>query len=188
MTVNNSPCWNVLRSHIYIRDKGICWICNRFVCPKDYDLGHLVDRCNGGLDAYDNLAVMHRWCNLTKPQHQTLEDAMRWKLTPAYLYHAPAKVPKPISEDSIILESFRRYGCSPLMASLTPDSRDAIKQFIIEYFAGHPELLRKGKIYNRATRQLAATLGIEVPDVRLILAKSRTGDTIPLPNQERVSK
>jgi len=173
MTVNNSPCWNVLRSHIYIRDKGICWICNEFVYPKDYDLGHLVDRCYGGLDAYDNLAVMHRWCNNTKPQHQTLEDAMRWKLTPAHLYHAPAKVPKPISEDSIILASFRKYSYSPLMASLTPDKRDEVRQLVIKHFTDHPELSQdKDRHSNhkiRDIRQLARTLNITVSDIRSIL-------------------
>lgn len=73
--------WQALRSDIYIRDKGICWICNTFVDLRDYDLGHLIDRCNGGHDDYDNLAVMHKTCNLAKPHHATLEEAMKWKLT-----------------------------------------------------------------------------------------------------------
>ncbi len=73
--------WGKLRSDIYIRDKGMCWACNSFVELKDYDLGHLVDRVNGGHDDYDNLAVMHETCNLSKPKHQTLEECTRWKLT-----------------------------------------------------------------------------------------------------------
>ena len=73
--------WLELRSRIYIRDKAICWICNDFVALPDYDLGHLVDRCMGGWDDYDNLAVMHTKCNLSKPHHTTLEGAMKWKLT-----------------------------------------------------------------------------------------------------------
>ena len=70
-----------LRSKIYVRDRGICWICNEFVEMNDYHLGHLVDHCVGGWEDYDNLAVMHATCNLAKPHHTTLEDAMRWKLT-----------------------------------------------------------------------------------------------------------
>jgi hypothetical protein len=72
--------WEILRSDIYIRDKGICWICNAKVLLKDYDLGHLIDRCNNGRDDYDNVAVMHKRCNNSKPRHLTLEDAMKWKL------------------------------------------------------------------------------------------------------------
>lgn len=79
---NDKEYWLELRSKIYIRDKAICWVCNEFVELPDYDLGHLIDRCMGGWDNYDNLVVMHTKCNLMKPRHQTLEDAMRWKLTP----------------------------------------------------------------------------------------------------------
>ncbi len=73
--------WQRLRSDIYLRDKGMCWICNTFVPLHEYDLGHIIDRSNGGHDGYDNLAVMHRPCNHSKPYHQTLEEAMKWKLT-----------------------------------------------------------------------------------------------------------
>lgn len=73
--------WLKMRSDIYLRDKGICWICNSFVDLNDYELGHLIDRRNGGQDAYDNLAVMHKFCNRSKPLHNTLEEAMKWKLT-----------------------------------------------------------------------------------------------------------
>ena len=79
--MNDTMSWQALRSDIYIRDKGICWICNTFVDLRDYDLGHLVDRCNGGHDDYDNLAVMHKSCNNSKPYHSTLEEAVKWKLT-----------------------------------------------------------------------------------------------------------
>jgi len=77
--------WQTLRSEIYNRDNGMCWICNRFVELKDYDLGHLVDRCNGGQDIYENLAVMHKMCNVSKPKHDTLEEAIIWKLRTRYL-------------------------------------------------------------------------------------------------------
>lgn len=73
--------WQRLRSDIYIRDNGICWVCNKFVPLPKYDLGHIVDRCNNGYDYYDNLAVMHKSCNGSKPYHRTLEEALKWKLT-----------------------------------------------------------------------------------------------------------
>ncbi len=186
MAVNNPAKWATLRSDIYIRDKGICWICNEFVNLRDYDLGHLIDRCKGGLEAYDNLAVMHHYCNRSKPRHLTLQEAIRWKLTPAYLNRTPTKtLPKPkVSESSIALASFRRYGYSPLMAAFTPDDRNAIKQLIIEYFTGHPELSQDKDRYSnhkiRAIRQLAATLNIGVADIRLILAKYKTDQSATL--------
>ena len=74
------PCWNKLRSVIYIRDNGTCWICKKPVLLDDYDLGHLVDSCNGGYNDYDNLAVMHKKCNLHKPSHHTLSEHITWLL------------------------------------------------------------------------------------------------------------
>lgn len=76
-----SDYWDKMRSDIYIRDKGICWLCNAFVDLPDYDLGHLVDKCNDGQPTYDNLVVMHKHCNSIKPYHETLEEAVRWRLT-----------------------------------------------------------------------------------------------------------
>lgn len=73
--------WELLRSEVYIRDKGICWVCNDFVLLRDYQLGHLIDRSNGGSDTLGNCAVMHKSCNNSKPRHLTLEEAMTWKLT-----------------------------------------------------------------------------------------------------------
>jgi hypothetical protein len=72
--------WEILRSNIYQRDKGICWICKELVSWDNYELGHLVDRCCGGRDDYDNLAVMHKLCNSKKPKHHTIEEHMKWLL------------------------------------------------------------------------------------------------------------
>jgi hypothetical protein len=77
----NNPNWLKMRSDVYLRDKGICWICNEFVELNDYELGHLVDRCMNGVDDYNNVAVMHQSCNLSKPHHSTLEETLKWKLT-----------------------------------------------------------------------------------------------------------
>ncbi len=80
-TMTTETPWGELRSNVYLRDKGMCWVCNTFVNLEEYDLGHLVDRCNGGHDDYDNLAAMHKSCNLSKPYHETLEECLKWKLT-----------------------------------------------------------------------------------------------------------
>jgi len=77
--------WQMLRSLIYARDNGICWICRQFVPLHQYDLGHLVDRCNGGQDDYDNLAVMHKKCNEAKPQHHTMDEHILWLLKTRFL-------------------------------------------------------------------------------------------------------
>lgn len=75
-----------LRRDIYRRDKGICWVCNTFVdYDIDYDLGHLIERCNGGEFAADNLTVMHHKCNLSKPRHNTIEEAVKWQLNNRFL-------------------------------------------------------------------------------------------------------
>jgi hypothetical protein len=71
-----------LRRAIYKRDKGICWVCHEFVeFDKDYDLGHIIDKCNGGSYEPTNLTVMHHKCNLSKPEHKTIEEAIRWQMS-----------------------------------------------------------------------------------------------------------
>jgi 5-methylcytosine-specific restriction endonuclease McrA len=72
--------WEWLRSEVYLRDKGICWVCNEFVLLREYDLGHIIDRTNGGKDSMDNCTVMHKPCNGRKPRHNTLTEAMEWKM------------------------------------------------------------------------------------------------------------
>ncbi len=84
-TDRKKVCWNKLRSDIYIRDNAICWICNKFVPLNEYELGHLVDRCKGGQDSYDNLAVMHKKCNNEKPQHCTMDEHILWLLKTRFL-------------------------------------------------------------------------------------------------------
>lgn len=75
----NTTEWNKIRSEIYLRDKGICWVCNLFVTLDLYHLSHLIDRCRDGNDNYDNLVVMHKRCNYGKPAHYTIEECLGWK-------------------------------------------------------------------------------------------------------------
>jgi hypothetical protein len=72
--------WNLLRSQIFLRDKGICWICKRLIPLNEYEMGHLIDKCNEGSDDYDNLAAMHKKCNNAKPLHKTIEEHITWLL------------------------------------------------------------------------------------------------------------
>jgi len=69
----------ILRSEVYVRDKATCWVCHNFVLLRDYDLGHLVDKCNGGQTDLENVVVMHHRCNVAKPRHTTLDEATRWR-------------------------------------------------------------------------------------------------------------
>jgi len=133
--------WQMLRSDIYVRDKGICWICNTFVELKDYDLGHLVDRCNNGADTYDNLAVMHKSCNLSKPKHNTLEEAMKWKLTPKYLSERPISM---FDDSKSIGTGYpyakKKQAIPQLSLPINTEKELANKQLINTYFQAHPEL------------------------------------------------
>ena len=70
---NNPEYWLELRSKVYLRDTGECWACGKFVELIDYDLGHLIDKCMGGWDDYDNLAVMHTKCNLLPENYSQLK-------------------------------------------------------------------------------------------------------------------
>jgi len=79
-----TPHWYVLRKEIYKRDKGICWICHNPIPSDEYELGHLVDRCNGGHTDYDNLAAMHAYCNQHKPSHKTIQEHLEWLLKTRY--------------------------------------------------------------------------------------------------------
>ena len=190
--------WDMLRSDIYIRDKGMCWVCNTKVELRDYDLGHLVDRCNGGTDDYENLAVMHKKCNISKPRHSTLEEAMKWKLTPSYLSNRPIEKMRPKEQLSFISPSQsptssiainrQQESSSPYSFALTRFKRttklhgifmdkndeQAVKQLVIEYFTNRPELLRDNAKYQRAEalRQLSTTLNWSIVYIRRYIVEA----------------
>jgi hypothetical protein len=139
----NDADWQMLRSDIYVRDKGICWICNTFVELKDYDLGHLIDRCNNGEDSYDNLAVMHKSCNLSKPKHTSLEEAMKWKLTPKYLTERPISMfdsSKSIGKGYPYPRSRPKKSTSQLSLETYNDRTKSNHELISSYTQAHPEL------------------------------------------------
>lgn len=162
--------WLRLRSDIYIRDKGICWICNEFVDLKDYDLGHLIDKCNGGQDDYDNLAVMHTKCNLSKPRHTTLEEAMKWKLTPKYLTLRPT-IYRPNNKTIIEQTIIKTTKTRKMVTQHSHSELEAIKQLIIEYFNTHPALIsnEENQEILEAIKQMASTFNITTKEVRRYL-------------------
>jgi len=155
--------WQQLRSDIYIRDKGLCWICNEFVDLGNYDLGHLFDRCNGGSNSYDNLAVMHHSCNIKKPRHYSLDEAKNWRASPNDL---PTPISVPIEQTNfrksaspIWHNKNKIWQRSPIMPI---EDKRAIRQLIIEYFQKKPELLKLGhhNELHRAISELSLTLEI----------------------------
>ena len=55
-----------LRRDVYIRDRGICSTCGKFVPFDEMDLDHVIPYALGGLTIDDNLRVSHRSCNRKK--------------------------------------------------------------------------------------------------------------------------
>lgn len=51
---------------VFERDGGMCHICLIGVEPNDWHLDHVIPVARGGLDRYDNVAVSHPFCNLSK--------------------------------------------------------------------------------------------------------------------------
>ena len=54
------------RRDIYIRDKGTCGICGRFVPPDSFTVDHIVPISKGGTYDYNNLQCCCRKCNQLK--------------------------------------------------------------------------------------------------------------------------
>lgn len=51
------------RSKMWMRDNGICGICNNPVDYDDMDVDHILPKSYGGKDLWDNLRVSHKECN-----------------------------------------------------------------------------------------------------------------------------
>ena len=54
------------RRDIYIRDKGTCGICGRFVPPDCFTIDHIIPISKGGTYNYDNLQCCCKKCNQLK--------------------------------------------------------------------------------------------------------------------------
>lgn len=60
------------RKYVYIRDKGTCQICGKFVPPDKFTIDHIIPISKGGTYDYDNLQCCCRKCNQLKAD--TLPD------------------------------------------------------------------------------------------------------------------
>ena len=71
--------WHKIRARIWERDQGQCHCCGAHIDKRDYDCGHIIDRCVGGPDRESNLVVMCVYCNMgLKPVHRTREEYLLW--------------------------------------------------------------------------------------------------------------
>jgi 5-methylcytosine-specific restriction endonuclease McrA len=76
--------WQKLKSLVHERDDGICSVCGWV--PDYYELGHIVDRCAGGDDSDENVAIMCGLCNMLKPVHDTREEFLQWLKKGHWIY------------------------------------------------------------------------------------------------------
>lgn len=54
------------RREIWVRDQGCCYICQKPVGPKEFELDHLIPVSRGGNSNPENLAVSCRFCNRSR--------------------------------------------------------------------------------------------------------------------------
>ncbi len=165
--------YSVAKSEIYIRDKGLCWICGEFVILQDYHLGHLLDRVNGGSFTYDNLAVMHQKCNLSKPKHMTIEEALRWKLSFSINnYRGLIKDP---TYSSIKTNNYEIINTAISKRHwkyrTTKDQLEKARITVVDYFNSNPELLVGEINHSRSSKikYFSYSLNISVENVRKFL-------------------
>lgn len=54
------------RDVVFVRDRGICYLCGKSVDPSDWHLDHVIPLSKGGDHLYENVKVTHPLCNLKK--------------------------------------------------------------------------------------------------------------------------
>ena len=77
------------RSEIYIRDKGRCGICGKFIPLNEFTIDHIVPISKGGTYNYDNLQCCCFKCNQLKSNE--MPDDFYGKMFIALLNHAKQK-------------------------------------------------------------------------------------------------
>ena len=55
-----------LTLRVYVRDGGLCQLCNKPVEPEHATLDHIIPLSLGGSNEFDNLQLAHRRCNAIK--------------------------------------------------------------------------------------------------------------------------
>lgn len=66
------------RKILYEREGGKCYVCGTDISFDLFEVGHAVDRRNGGKDSLDNLFAMCQYCNKRKPYHKTIDEFRKW--------------------------------------------------------------------------------------------------------------
>lgn len=61
-----TPVEHVVRSVVWDRDGGLCYLCGLLADPDNWHLDHKVPVAAGGAHSYANVAVTHPACNLKK--------------------------------------------------------------------------------------------------------------------------
>lgn len=51
---------------VYKKDRGICYLCKKWVQPRHASMDHKKALTNGGTHTHDNVALTHLRCNLVK--------------------------------------------------------------------------------------------------------------------------
>lgn len=62
------------RKNLFYRDDNTCQYCNKKAKVKDLELEHVVPRCKGGKDTWENLVCACKKCN-EKKRDKTLKEA-----------------------------------------------------------------------------------------------------------------
>ena len=65
------------RKNVYIRDHGRCMYCGKAVSLNSFTFDHVIPRCRGGKDWWDNVVVSCLKCNNKKDWHMLSECGMK---------------------------------------------------------------------------------------------------------------
>lgn len=65
------------RRNLMLRDQHQCQYCGQRPSPRELNLDHVLPRCRGGGDTWENLVVSCRPCNLKKGRRTPEEAGMR---------------------------------------------------------------------------------------------------------------
>jgi 5-methylcytosine-specific restriction endonuclease McrA len=70
------------RKNLMLRDGHQCQYCGRKPAVRDLNIDHVMPRCRGGADAWDNLVTACRTCNLQKGSRTPEEAGIRLMRAP----------------------------------------------------------------------------------------------------------
>ncbi len=71
------PVVRLTRRNVMLRDEHTCQYCTRRLPVRELNLDHVMPRCRGGMDSWENLVTSCRSCNLRKGRRTPAEADMR---------------------------------------------------------------------------------------------------------------